>query len=203
MSAEGSGAPGRDRARWIVPVVVALIAAIATVVAAAVPGLFSRGDGPATANSPGATSHPSSAAGQATTGSPAPTVAPTRSQSGPRGKVARSGSWIVNGVSPYDLDPVDDLADLTVSADTLTAVGGASLARLNPGERVGLEQCEGLAADRWTGSVPGDEVRVGDTFCVRTSGGYVAAITITDLGRGGGGGQQLINVYFSYSVWYS
>ncbi|HET8658749.1 MAG TPA: hypothetical protein VFM55_07095 [Micromonosporaceae bacterium] len=168
MTTDGPGS-GSGWARWGVPVAVAVIAAVATVLAAVLPGLLDRG-GNEPPSRPGAGRTTS---GPGTAGGPAPTGT----------AVLVSVDRVVTSLGSTDVDPDDGdgLADLSASEDKLTAISPAQLAPLKPGERPSPAFCAGLPEDAWVGAVGPPVLASGRTLCLRTSAGRWGAVAVAQV----------------------
>lgn len=161
--------PGSGPARWVVPLAVALIAAVATVLAAALPALLDRGgDEPPSRPGAGRTT-----TGPAAGGAPAPTGT----------AVLVSVDRVVSAIDSTDLDPKpgDGLADLSTADDKLIAISPARLAPLEPDERPSPAFCAGLPEEAWVGAVGPPALASGRTLCLRTSAGRWGAVAVTSV----------------------
>ena len=171
-----------DRSKWVVPIVVASITAIATVIAALITTLNPFSD--------------DSSSG----------IAPDRLagyQGDPFVEYSKQGELVIAG-NGVDLDAPpraaggDHIEDLIVTSADLTTGSGARLAFLNNRETPTLESCREALDERGVNTVDGSEVEVGSALCIRTTAGRTGTVTPTDLSNWDG---VVGLITFSYVIW--
>jgi hypothetical protein len=169
------------RARWIVPVIVALIGAIGAVVTAVITSLLASNGGP----SPG----------QTTISNPPP--APVEYQ----------GKATLRGANPeIDLDSLPDgtggdhVADLVHTAMALTTSKRSLIALLDHAQLPTPDTCRSALAINGKRRIAVSELETGFSLCIRTTAGHAGAITL-ELVRKYGEPEQLGQVTLSYRIW--
>jgi hypothetical protein len=172
-----------SKTKWIVPVVVALIAAIGGVVAAVIPSLL---------GSHGVTEQatPPAYHGMATLREDNPEVDLDTLPDGTGGD--------------HVPDLVHEVGALTTSKDSLIAL-------LDRTQQPTPEICRPALAAHGTQSVPVSQLESGLSFCIRTSAGHLGAVTLDFVRKytpkrqpprtGPAGSERLGEVAISYRIW--
>lgn len=169
------GSSKADRARWVVPIAVALIGAIGAVIAAILASLPRGGDAPSTP--------------------PAPSITC-------RGEniLCHARPQVDLDSLPNETagDNVGDLIHtpmaLTSSKDSLIAL----LDRAQPSRDV----CRTALATRGTHAIPISQLENGVQLCITTTAGRTGTVTLKSVKKYGPAGRlRLGEVTFSYSVW--
>jgi hypothetical protein len=174
--------PKSDRATWIVPIVVALIAALGTVIAALAPSLLVPNDVPST-------------------GPPAISTPPPA--------VAYQGEGAIRYSAPeVDLDSLpngtggDHVADLVHTPMALTTSKDSRIALLDRGQLPTPDVCRSMLAARGTSTVPVSQIETGVRLCITTTAGRTGAVVLNSVRKYGESGQlRLGEIKFSYSIW--
>lgn len=205
---EGEGAmsnnwPTSDRSRWVVPIIVALVAAGGTVIAALAPSLF-VGDGKSASSDVDATK--AVLDGVPDTGRP--TIERPANPPAIAGNTFTeySGSEILTSSDPaVDLDATmgdnaggDNIGDLVHTDRALTTGGGAQIAVLDRAQIPSLEICRSVLDERGVTTVAVSQLEDGVPLCVRTTAGRTGAINQTMVYKFG---EQLGVFGFSYVIW--
>ena len=188
--------PKPDRSRWFVPIIVATIAAAATVVAALAPFLL---DGDKDTTTPAAN----------TTTGPRPAVPPRKQPGTPTtgsagGTIDHTGfDILISSLRTADLDrgygvDGDQIPDIRNADTAVAANANSSLALLALGEAQTLEACRTALTERGTDNVPAAEVQAGSGLCVKTTKGLIGVATIEDVDLNSG---RLHKIQFKYVVW--
>jgi hypothetical protein len=175
-----SGRPRRSpRARWIVPVMVALISAVGAVVAAVISSLLASNGGPST--------------GQTTTSNPPPIV--------------YQGVATLRGTNPeIDLDSLPDgtggdrVGDLVHTGMALTTSKSSLIALLDRAQQPTPDICRSALAANSTHRIAVSQLETGLSLCLKTTAGRTGAITL-DLVRKYGEPELLGQVTLSYRIW--
>lgn len=192
--------PSADRSRWLVPITVAVIAAVATVLAAAIPFTLNRGEGkpPSGAQTEGPQGTPSSSSRRS------PTVAGRASTpASGSGTVLHSGfAVLVGSLSTKDIDrggeaAPDEIPDIQMRATALAATAHSRIALLT-GPAYGPEICREALAERSTTEVRAGEIQTGTVLCVMTTANRMGVIII-DAVRVSDGELRQINL--NYIIW--
>lgn len=195
--------PKSDRSKWVVPIVVAFIAAIGTVIAALAPSLFS-GDDDATPSN--VQTPPTASDGVPGTGRPTP-----RNQSSPpptsTDVIAYSGSDSVLESDPaVDLDSStdgmggDNVGDLVHTNLALTTGSGSLIVLLDRAQIATLDVCRSALDERGVGMIPAPQLATGISLCIRTTAGRTGALTQTLVHKYGD--PPRINIFlFDYVIW--
>lgn len=175
--------PKASRATWIVPIVVALIAALGAVIAALAPSLFDSSSVPSNG-------HPAISA---------PPAAPIPYQ--------RKGT-IRHREPEVDLDSLpngaggDNVADLVHTPMALTTSKDSRIALLDRAQPLNSDVCRSTLATHGTRAVPVSQIETGVQLCIRTTAGRTGAVMLDSVGKYGEAGQlRLGEVKFSYSIW--
>jgi len=196
--------PKSDRSKWVVPIVVAVIAAIGTVIAALAPSLFGRDEEPTPPNADTTTTTSADApdAGRLTTSRQAtPTATAVVAYTGGHVLVPTSGTSV-------DLDTMtdgtggDQIGDLFRTDTALTTGSGSRAALLDRTQTPTPAGCRSALDERGTYTIPAAQIETGLSLCIRTTAGRTGAITLTDVSKYGEP-PQLGIVIFSYVIWKS
>lgn len=170
-----------DRARWLVPIVVALITAIAAVIAAVAPSLLSSNGGPST--------------DQPTVSNP------------PTAHFEYQGIATIRGANPeIDLDSLPDgtggdhVADLVHTAAALTTSKHSLLALLDRAQPPTPDTCRSELAAHSISMIAASQLETGLSLCIRTTAGRTGVVTL-DLVRHYSERQLLGQVALSYRIW--
>jgi hypothetical protein len=196
-----TGSPQADRSRWVVPIVVALIAAVGAVLTALVPSLLDRDQEVSTTTEPTpAVSDLWPRTEQPTAGGSAP---------GTSSPIAYSGAGVLLTTGPaasVDLDSMrdgtggDNAVDLINARTALITSNGAQLAPLDRTQTPALHICSSALAERGTDTIAAAQIDTGFSLCIRTSAGRTGAVTLTDANKRGEP-PQLGAVWFSSIIW--
>jgi len=195
----------RERSRWVVPIVVALIAAIGTVIAALAPSLFGDDE----AAPPGLDATPSISDGEPgtdrlTTREPAGTTnsAAIIAYSGYEQISANPivGDVVVDLDSSADGMGGDNIADLELTEFVLATGGGARITLLDRAQIPTLDVCRSALEERGVDTIPAAQINDGDPLCIKTTAGRIGALTRTSVFKGGDP-PQLSLFFFDYVIW--
>lgn len=195
--------PKADRSKWVVPIVVAFIAAIGTVIAALAPALFG-GDNdtaPSNSNTPPTSSAAVSGTGRPTLGKPA---APRLTD-----VIAYAGNdRVLDSTPAVDLDSAtdgtggDNIGDLVHTNLALTTGKGSLIALLDRAQIPTLDVCRSALDERGVDMIPAPQIETGISLCIRTTAGRTGALKQTTVGKYGDP-QQIAIFSFSYVIWNS
>ncbi|MGH3903922.1 MAG: hypothetical protein ACRDTE_07020 [Pseudonocardiaceae bacterium] len=190
-----------DRSKWFVPIVVAVIAAIGTVIAALAPSLFGGGDDPAP-STPG----PTSSASGNVPGTDRPTP---REPAGPTATavVAYSGNDSVTESDPaVDLDSPtdgtggDNVGDVVHTDLALITGSGARITLLDRAQIPTLDTCRSALEERGADTIATAQLEDGVPVCIKTTAGRIGALTRTSLHKYGD--PPKLNIFlFDYVIW--
>ncbi len=195
--------PKPDRSKWVVPIVVAFIAAIGTVIAALAPSLFGGDDDAAPSN---VDTPPTASVSVPGTGRPTPGT-----QSSPPSMstdvIAYSGDDGVSESDPaVDLDSStdgtggDNVGDLVHTNPALTTGNGSLIVLLDRAQIPTLGVCRSALNERGVDMITASRIETGISLCIRTTAGRTGALTRTNVSKLGDP-QQIIVFYFSYVIW--
>lgn len=194
--------PRSDRSRWVVPIVVATIAAAATILAAILPVVVNRDEvNPVSGN-------------RTDGGQPVPTAASRSSASVPGAGAASAGSggtvrhrgsgilFTLTGADTDDLDSggedaADDIPDVQLTSSAITATANSRIALL-PGAEYSPASCREVLGGGSATSVDGDDIQEGSVLCVRTSMDLMGVMLIQAVKRRDG---KLAQVNYNYIIW--
>jgi hypothetical protein len=185
-----------------VPIVVALIAAIGTVIAALTPFLFGSDDETVPS---GSDTTPSVSDSESGTDRPAPrepadiTTAPVIAYSGYRQLIVIFNDVVVDLDSSSDGTGGDNIADLILTESALTTGGNARIIPLDRAQIPTFDVCRS-ALEGGVGTIPAAQIKDNDPLCVKTTAGRIGALTRTDVGKGGAP-PQLSRFFFDYMIW--
>lgn len=173
--------PKAGRATWIVPIVVALIAALGAVIAAVASSLLASNGVPST-------------------GLPA--------TSAPPASIPYQGGGTIRHREPeVDLDSLpngadgDNVADLVHTPMALTTSKDSRIALLDRAQPLNPDVCRSTLAAHGTRTVPVSQIETGVQLCIRTTAGRTGAVMLDSVGKYGEAGQLLGEVRFSYLIW--
>jgi hypothetical protein len=173
--------PKAERATWIVPIVVALIAALGAVIAAFAPFLLVPNDMPST-------------------GPPAISTPPAAAYQG-EGAIRHSDPEV-------DLDSLpngtggDNIGDLVHTPMALATSKDSRIALLDRVQLPGPDVCRSTLASHGTYTVPVSQIETGVRLCITTTAGRTGAVVLDSVRKYGEAGQlRLGEVKFSYSIW--
>ena len=192
-----------QRSRWVVPIVVALIAAIGTVIAALAPSLFGDDE----AAPPGLDVTPSVSDGEP--GTDRPTTRETAGTTNSTAIIAYSGSEqlstllrdvVVDLDSSADGTDGDNIADLELTEFVLATGGGARITLLDRTQIPTFDVCRSALEERGVDTIPAAQINDGDPLCIKTTAGRIGALTRTDVGKGADP-PQLGFFFFDYVIW--
>jgi hypothetical protein len=195
--------PTPDRSKWVVPIVVAVIAAISTVIAALAPSLFNSDE---EAVPSGLDTIPSVADGEPGTDRPAPrepadtTTPPLITHSGYEQLTVIVNDVVVDLDSSTDGTGGDNIADLVLTEFALTAGGSARIIPLDRVQIPTLDVCRSALDEGGVDTIPAAQIKDGDPLCVKTTAGRIGALTRTDVGKGGDP-PQISYFFFDYVIW--
>jgi hypothetical protein len=168
-----------QRSRWVVPIVVALIAAIGTVIAALAPSLFGDDE----AAPPGLDATPSVSDGEPgtdrpTTREPAGTTNSTAiiAYSGYEHISTLVGDVVVDLDSSADGTGGDNIADLELTEFILATGGGARITLLDRVQIPTLDVCRSALKERGVDTIPAAQINDGDPLCIKTTAGRIGAL---------------------------
>jgi hypothetical protein len=174
--------PKASRATWIVPIAVALIAAIGAVIAALAPSLFDSNGVPSN-------------------GQPAISAPPAAS-------IPYQGEGTIRHREPeVDLDSLpngaggDHVADLVHTPRALTTSKDSRIALLDRAQLPSLDVCRSTLAAHGTRTVPESQIETGIRLCITTTAGRTGAVMLDSVGKYGEAAQFLGEVKFSYLIW--
>jgi len=190
-----------DRSRWVVPIVVAFIAAIGTVIAALAPSLFSSDD---EVVPPEPTTTPSVADGGPGTDRPETrkpadtTTASLISHSGYEQLIVTFNDVVTDLDSTTDGTGGDNIADLVLTEFALTTGGEARLTPLDRVQIPTLDVCRSALEEGGVDTIPAGQIKDGGPLCVKTTAGRIGALTRTDIG---GDSSQINYLFFDYVIW--
>lgn len=189
-----------DRLRWVVPIVVAVIAAVGTVIAALAPSLFGSDEEAAPPSADTTTSPGAPGAGRPTTSKQAtPTATVSIAYTG-QGVLVFAVSTSVDLDSMTDGTGGDKIADLFRTDTALTAGSGSRIALPDRTQAATPEVCRSALDERGTDTIAAAQIETGRSLCIRTTAGRTGAVTLTDVSKRGEP-PELSNVYFSYVIW--
>ncbi|MFC7548979.1 hypothetical protein [Plantactinospora sp. GCM10030261] len=205
--------PERDLSKWVVPITVAAIAAVATLVAAVLPLLMDdsekRPPGPGATGAAG--SPEASSAGAASPTRPAPRDDPSNPASS--APVWADSSYILNVVAArgHDLDGElgadgggDSIEDISLTKEAIEASGGTRLAVLDRTQVHSKDICRELIEQSGGTAVRASEVTTGSSVCYRTSGQRLGVLTLSRVRTvEERGAPAFRDVSFDYLTWAS
>lgn len=183
------------------PIVVAVIAAIGTVIAALAPSLSGGDDGsaPSSGDTP-----PTTSAGAVATGLPTPSkpAAPT-----PIDVIAYDGDDRVSRLDPaVDLDAStdgtggDNIGDVVHTDVALTAGGSALITLLDRAQIPSFDICRSALEERGVNTIAATQIETGVPLCIKTTAGRIGTLTRTNVGKYGDP-PKLSIFLFDYMIW--